>query len=430
MRDGFLGWEASANFNPNRLVPAVAVSSWLRNCFLVSTEKRKRWYLKLAVKFQIGKGHGEWPVPYFIIKRIYCYFVNSTKMEMNRRSARVLTLLFLILVDCKKVEVIPELPSVSTGLVESISETEALCGGTVISEGNSPVTIRGVVWGLDSGPTIILPSKSVDGSGIGTFSSTLTDLAPGAAYFVRAYATYANGTVYGAEVAFTTLGPQLPTLTISPATNITFTSSSIAANVISGSAITARGVVWSTAMNPTVALSSKTSDGTGSGSFIASLTGLDPATVYYVRAYATNDAGTAYSNHITFVTLVCHFDLGGTISYTTVVTGAPVSIIACLPSVSGTVTFTPQGPGRFGISDISFGEYDCAWNDSPAVFIVLEEDCGNLVLTGADQYGFTWSWTIVSNNGVQLVIDWSCDYGDTGRSTLTRPGGWPLNLSM
>jgi hypothetical protein len=67
-----------------------------------------------------------------------------------------------------------------------------------------------------------------------------------------------------------------------------------------GASVTARGVCWSTMPNPTPR-NNHTSDGTGTGSFVSSITGLEPGTSYYVRAYATNSVGTAYGNSYSFV---------------------------------------------------------------------------------------------------------------------------------
>jgi len=50
-------------------------------------------------------------------------------------------------------------------------------------------------------------------------------------------------------------------------------------------------------------LSSNTSDGEGAGAFISNLSGLNGATIYYVRAYATNILGTGYGMAISFSTL-------------------------------------------------------------------------------------------------------------------------------
>jgi uncharacterized protein (TIGR02145 family) len=95
-----------------------------------------------------------------------------------------------------------------------------------------------------------------------------------------------------------------PVLTTSSITGINSTVATCGGTITSdgGAAVTARGVCWSTAQNPTVA-DNKTSDGNGTGSFTSRLQGLSPATPYYVRAYATNSAGTAYGNSVTFTTL-------------------------------------------------------------------------------------------------------------------------------
>jgi len=69
-----------------------------------------------------------------------------------------------------------------------------------------------------------------------------------------------------------------------------------------GAAITARGIIWSTVATPTIALTTKTSDGTGAGQFNSTMNGLAPGTLYYVRAYATNSVGTAYGDEKTFTT--------------------------------------------------------------------------------------------------------------------------------
>jgi hypothetical protein len=93
----------------------------------------------------------------------------------------------------------------------------------------------------------------------------------------------------------------IPTLTTTEVTPITETTATSGGTVNSsgGVEVTARGVCWSTDHNPTVA-GNKTMDGNGTGSFTSSITGLTANTVYYVRAYATNSAGTAYGNEISF----------------------------------------------------------------------------------------------------------------------------------
>ncbi len=94
-----------------------------------------------------------------------------------------------------------------------------------------------------------------------------------------------------------------PTVTTTTPSSITTTTASSGGNVTSdgGASVTARGVCWSTLANPTTG-NNHTSDGTGTGSFTSSLTGLSPSTQYHVRAYATNSAGTGYGSDLTFTT--------------------------------------------------------------------------------------------------------------------------------
>jgi hypothetical protein len=95
-----------------------------------------------------------------------------------------------------------------------------------------------------------------------------------------------------------------PTLSTDMATAITTTTATSGGNITNngGTAVTARGVCWGTSPNPTVALSTKTTDGSGNGTFTSGITGLVAGTLYYVRAYATNSLGTEYGNQVTFTT--------------------------------------------------------------------------------------------------------------------------------
>lgn len=94
-----------------------------------------------------------------------------------------------------------------------------------------------------------------------------------------------------------------PTVTTGEVTNIESTTATCSGNVKAdgGATVTARGVCWSTAENPTTS-DSKTTDGTGKGTYTSNLTELSPNTQYYARAYATNSKGTAYGEQRAFKT--------------------------------------------------------------------------------------------------------------------------------
>jgi V8-like Glu-specific endopeptidase len=205
--------------------------------------------------------------------------------------------------DASAITVSAVAPLVTTASVTSIGATSAVCGGTVSSEGGASVTARGVCWSVSPDPTINA-AHTTDGSGPGSFTSNLTGLTPGTKYYVRAYAANNVGTSYGAGREFTTqinLAP--PTVTTNPVTSIGATSAVGGGNVISdgGAAVTARGVCWGTAANPTTS-NSHTHDGTGTGTFASSLSGLAPETTYHVRAYAANSVDTAYGSDVAFST--------------------------------------------------------------------------------------------------------------------------------
>jgi hypothetical protein len=96
------------------------------------------------------------------------------------------------------------LPTVSTSPVTNITATSATSGGTVISDGGSPVTARGVAY--NSLPTVTINNLHTnDGTGIGSFTSNFTqNLRSNTTFYVRAYATNSKGTAYGETLPFTT----------------------------------------------------------------------------------------------------------------------------------------------------------------------------------------------------------------------------------
>ena len=194
------------------------------------------------------------------------------------------------------------LPTVQTATeVTLMGAGTAQCGGTVTGDGGFSVTARGVCWSVSPEPTVS-NLHSTDGNGLGTFISTLTGLQPSTTYYVRAYATNANGTVYGEQRTVTTPSG-LPTVTTTTATSITSNSAVCGGNVTGdgGYTVIQRGVCYSTTPNPTTG-GMHTTDGSGTGSFVSNLTSLSSNTTYYYRAYATNATGTVYGEERTLTT--------------------------------------------------------------------------------------------------------------------------------
>ena len=151
---------------------------------------------------------------------------------------------------------------------------------------------------------------SVNFATVATDIETYTDasITAGSTYTYRVYSYNSVGPSLGYSSPITvtiSTAITLATLTTTAVSGITTTAAATGGTITSdgGAPITARGIVWSNLPNPTIDLPTQTSDGPGIGTFTSTISGLNPNWDYHVRAYATNSAGTAYGNEITFTTL-------------------------------------------------------------------------------------------------------------------------------
>ena len=138
----------------------------------------------------------------------------------------------------------------------------------------------------------------------------------------------------------------VPEVSTVAATEITINSAVSGGTIITdgGEEITEKGVCWSTSTNPTVT-DSKTSDGKGSANFTSNIVGLSEGTTYYVRAYATNEVGTAYGNELSFTT--------GKVT-SAVLTTTEVSNVTSTSAVSGG-NITDDGGGSITARGVCWG---------------------------------------------------------------------------
>lgn len=199
------------------------------------------------------------------------------------------------------------LPTVTTSDASSINETSAIVGGIVLNEGNSPVIQRGVCYDdFYPQPTIITSNHTKDGVGIGSFTSSLTNLQPFKTYYIRAYAISAAGTVYGSTIWVKTTGGNKPTV--------------IASGRASGLSAFATVTVKTQGSDNIKDISVRCFDidGNSVGKIVSSsgwnssnvfapvnfeISGLSSNTKYYIVGYATNGVGTATSEKSYFSTL-------------------------------------------------------------------------------------------------------------------------------
>lgn len=118
---------------------------------------------------------------------------------MKKLLTGILVSALIFMTGCKKEDPL----SVTTGDISEITSISAVGGGTVVNKEGVTISARGVCWAITQNPTVF-SNKSEDGTGEGTFESSLTGLISNTTFYVRAYATTGADTYYGNEVSFTT----------------------------------------------------------------------------------------------------------------------------------------------------------------------------------------------------------------------------------
>ncbi|UAY53035.1 fibronectin type III domain-containing protein [Ferruginibacter albus] len=374
------------------------------------------------------------------------------------------------------------LPTVSTTVVSAITTATATSGGNVTGEGSTTVTVKGIVFGPTPSTT---SNPTNNGTGVGSYTSSLSSLTANTKYYYRAYATNGVGTAYGTENNFTTLpnapvistataitttgftanwsapatqGAEaftytievdddntfasvnatyanlttlsqavsglannityyyrvkainatgasaysatsagvltatptiaLPTVSTTTITAVTVNSAASGGNVTAdgGASVTAKGVVYATTANPTTA-NSKTSNGTGTGSYTSAISGLTANQTYYVRAYAINSAGTAYGDQQSFTTMAAEPTTKSSVSFGTLTSSGIVvnfsggngtrRIVVARPSSS--VSFTPtDGVAPSGVN----AAYSSATDQGNSNRIVYDGTGSTVTVTG------------------------------------------------
>ena len=207
---------------------------------------------------------------------------------------------------------VDEKPTVTVESISGVSYNGAVLHGTMVSVGSDKVTRHGFCWSsTNETPTIDDEFSNLgDCTTPEAFESVISNLSADTKYYVRAYAENSVGISYSEKAqTFTTTGlPTLPGVTTGTIDEITSSSAKAKGKITSlgnVTSVSAYGHVWSTEPEPTLENSKSTNLGEAKSaeSFVSNLTGLDVATNYYVRAYATNEKGTSYGEIATFVTL-------------------------------------------------------------------------------------------------------------------------------
>ncbi len=195
-------------------------------------------------------------------------------------------------------------PSVRTENYSDVTSSSATLSGIVISDNGASITERGFVWMQGTGtPTTDSFKLKVNGT-TGDFTSTLDGLEPNQKFSFRAYAINSKGTAYGDVMTFSTI-VGLPVLSPVVVSDVTAISATFAADVTEqgGENVTEVGFYYSTEETVDPETSIKVKKNYTGTAFTASVSDLLIFTTYYVKAYAVNSAGVAYSDVVSFKTL-------------------------------------------------------------------------------------------------------------------------------
>jgi hypothetical protein len=300
-------------------------------------------------------------------------------------------------------------------LTASISSTAGASGSTTAT---SPipftVTFSQSATGFTASDLVVAGGTVSGFTGSGTtYTFNVTPSASGNTVTVTVPANSAfdgNNTGNTASSTYTINTTTVATITTATPSGITSNRAVLGGSVTAdgGSAVTERGVVYSTTNQTPTTANTKDTNGTGTGAFSETITGLASATTYYVRAYAINSAGTSYGAAVSFTTL-------NSVSGTAVVTN-----VSCFNGSNGTINLTPTG----GVAPYTF-----VWNDGATTEDRTGLTAGAYSVTITDAAGATG---VVNNiivtqpsalvaTTVQTNI--ACNGGTNGTAAVTPAGG-------
>ena len=191
-------------------------------------------------------------------------------------------------------------PRVKTWYVREITHCAAVVSGQVLGSGGQTVEERGICYSTELRPTIDGMHVAANSS-VGSFDCPLTDLSPETQYYARAYAVCTKGVYYGGQLEFETKPLPMKVRIIS-VSDVTASRLRAEGEVIrdGGSEVKECGFCWGTEHNPTIeGLHLKVS--VGVGTYGGYFSGLERGQTNYVRAYAINKDGVAYSDELELI---------------------------------------------------------------------------------------------------------------------------------
>ena len=329
-------------------------------------------------------------------------------------------------------------PTVTTANATDILSTSVTMNGSITATNGQDASSRGFEWGLISA-NYTDNQTSAGSFGVGVFTEAVAGLSANTTYYYRAMAYNDGGWGYGGEISFVTLEAPGVTVETTPNPDVDGTSVTLAGNITDtgGGTCDDRGFVYGTTShaNPGDIASDTTAydsywneEGSfNAGAFSHEVTGLTALTVYYYRAFTSNDGTWVYGEEYSFFAVVDgkiylefrpDLDETGIVKNNFTPTNAYVGIYHgySLPiwnSDNETLYFLMCVPERWdGESDIIFhiGSALANANESGNGYVLevaWEKATPNAEVLPVTNYTEYISRTVYSNNQYEFYQDWT-----------------------
>jgi hypothetical protein len=322
---------------------------------------------------------------------------------------------------------VPGAPTIGTATAGNATASVAFTAPA--SNGGSPITSY-TVTSNPGGITATGPASPI----------SVTGLTNGTAYTFTVTATNAVGTGAASAPSNAVTPVTVPTVTTAAQSAVTSTSATLGGNVTAdgGASVTERGIVWKTSSGPTTA-DNKVQNGSGTGAFSGTVTGLPAGTTVFVRAYAINSVNTSYGSEISFTTLSTNADLSalsttaGSITFSAATTAYAVNVPNA--TTSTTVTATRAEANATLEVRINGGSYAALTSGSPSGALALNVGANPIDVRVTAQDGTTIkTYTITVTRAATVPgapTIGTATAGNTNASVAftapTSDGGSPIN---
>ena len=272
--------------------------------------------------------------------------LNLIKMKKNPKKAflsPLVVILYCIIIvlniSCSSNEKDEQHSIIDFEITEAIDVTESsvIINANLKSSGNENVLFRGICIAMQTNPTINNTKYEEKGNTLGQYGGKFENLQYNTKYYARPYLTTNSKIIYGSEITFTTKTISVPTLTTKVVSEISQNSAIFNGKIENNgsSKISSKGFLYSkTNLNPE--MKDQKVESTGDFEFSSNIAGLEPNTTYYVRAFSSNFAGTAFGQVVSFKT--------NSFVLPIVTTSAATSILETSAIVGGTVLNEGSNP--------------------------------------------------------------------------------------